>query len=126
MKVFTSIELVGNVNEVLVRIDGMSPAESEAIARFGEPTIDAGGSITGSATRPGDDDPTEVTLTLPSKVVRVPSEFPIKEVFSFDDTDDADVRAEVWRTTMVTRVTAAKTSVIAQAANFVGETLATV
>ncbi len=126
MKIFDSIELHDRSYEVVIRIDGTTPVEDAQLSEFGEPLVDVGGTITGSATRPDAGSPTTVTITLPSKLVRLTSQFPVKEVFSLDDDSDADVMAKVWRNTIVARITAAKTTLMDLTENFVGETVTTI
>lgn len=96
MKLEFSNTLVGNVYHVEIGVAGLTPEEQAAVNRFGEPVIDFGGSFTGSATRPGDNVATYVTYSLPARERRILSQTPVKQVFSLDDFEDADIRAQVW------------------------------
>ena len=125
MKINSRIEIIDDEYLTLVGIQAVSPTEQEAIDRFGEPVVDVGGSFTGSLTRPGAGAPTAVAFTLPSKQYYLPSTFPVHQTFSLADYEDADVRAEVYRQTIVARIGSARTTILARAANFVGETLVT-
>jgi hypothetical protein len=125
MKIYSNIEIVNDAYVAQVGIQAVSPTEQEALDRFGEPAVDVGGSFTGSLTRPGDVSPTAVAFILPSKQYYLPSTFPVQQTFSLADFEDADVRAEVYRQTIVVRIGSARTTILARAANFVGETLVT-
>ena len=125
MKIHSNIDIVNDLYRAEIWIKEVSPVEQEAIDRFGEPVIDVGGDFTGSATRPGEGSPTATTFTLPSKNYYLPTTFPVQQTFSLTDFADADVRAEVYRQTIVTRIGSARTTILARASAFVGETLVT-
>jgi hypothetical protein len=125
MKIRTSIDLVANAYHVTVEIPALSVLEQELIAQFGEPPVATGGSFSGSATRPGDGAPTSTSFTLAERDCTIPTEFPVKQVFSLDDFADADVRATVFGTTIASRISAARTTLLAKDPNFIGETVTT-
>lgn len=125
MKIKTTIDLVANTYHVAVGIEALSPHEQELIQQFGEPAVQIGGTISGSATIPGDQNPTSVSFTIPTETRTIPTEFPVKQVFSLDDNANAGLRAAVYRTVIESRIASARTALVAKAANFVGETVTT-
>ena len=122
MKIDSSVDVVANVYLANVAVQSVTPVEQEALDQFGEPVVDVGGSFSGSLTRPGAGSPTAVTYTLPSKLYRLPTNFPVQQAFSLDDSASSDVMAEVYRTTIIARISSAKTTLLAKTAPFVGET----
>lgn len=62
MKILSSIENIDGRYHVQVATGGFTAHEEELLLQFGEPTIDVGSDITGSASRPGQTD-TLVTIT---------------------------------------------------------------
>lgn len=84
---------------IALRDDGLSLAEQEAISQFGEPVIDCGGSF---------DDQAGLTYTLATNEKLFPSQFPVKELFSTEDfPSDASARADLWKSTVIARLTSA-------------------
>ena len=127
MKINSSVEIVNDTYIAAVGVLGLTPVEQLAVDQFGEPVVDVGGSFSGSLTRPGAGSPTTVAYVLPSKQYSLPSTFPVNQPFSLlDFPDDADVRAEVYRQTILTRIASARTAILARAAYFVGETVTTI
>jgi hypothetical protein len=125
MKIRTTIDLIANAYHVIFEIVSVSALETELIRQFGEPEVETGGTISGSATVPGDQSPTAVTFTVPVRIRQVPTEFPFKQVFSLDDNVQAGLMAAVYRTTIEARLSAARTALISQSPDFVGETVTT-
>lgn len=125
MKIRTTIDLIGNAYHVMFEITALSPIEQELIKQFGEPVVAIGGTIAGSATIPGQGSPTAVSFTIPAEDRTIPTEFPFKKIFSLDDTPNAGVQASVYRSTIETRIAAARTALIAKSPHFVGETVTT-
>ncbi len=70
--------------------------------------------------------PTAVNFTLPSAGRRLMSDFPAKQIFDLRDSADSDIMAKVWGDTMVSRLTAAKTTLMSLTSDFQGETVVTV
>lgn len=126
VKIDIDIENVEGRYNVLVSTLGFTASEEEKLAQFGEPLVEVGGEFTGSATRPGDDEPVEVEFELPQYLRRLRSDFPVRRVFDLADTENADIQAKVWATTMTDRLTSAKNELMAQVAPFVGQTRTTV
>jgi hypothetical protein len=104
----------------------VTSAEQEKLTQFGDPLVEIGGTFTGSVTRPGEDTPVSVTFTLSARAVRLPSGFPVKRVFDLVDSADADVQAKVWADTIKTRMTTAKTTLMAQVSPLEGRTVTTI
>jgi len=126
MKIDSSIEIVNDVYVTQVGVPSVSPVEQEALNKFGDPVVDVGGVFTGTLTRPSGGDPVAVSFTLPSKLYSLPSTFPVQQAFSLADyPEEADVRAEVYRQTIVARISSARVTLLAKEANWVGETLTT-
>lgn len=125
MKIRSTIDLVGNTYHVAIDVPALSPQEQELVNQFGEPVVETGGTISGSATRPGEQNPTAVSFVLATGPRQLPSEFPVKKLFSLEDNDTADLMAVVYRTTLESRLSAARSALVARAPNFVGETVTT-
>jgi len=70
--------------------------------------------------------PLSVNFTLQPALRRIRTDFPIVQIFDLGDTPEADVQAQVYASTIVSRLTAAKTNLIAQNSDFEGESLVTV
>lgn len=95
---------------------GLSPVEREAFRQFGEPIVECGGTATSG----------ENTFTLPSDPRRMPSQFPVKKQWAISDFANAAAIAALYISTMVTRMTTAKTTQIGLSATGVGRAITTV
>ena len=124
MKVNTIISLVDNRYRVSISVLDTSALEEEALQNYGDPLVEVGGEISGSATRDGEG-PTSVTFTLPTEQRQLPGGFPLIKYFDLDDSADADVQAKVYADEILTRVTSARDVLIANASDFLGETTVT-
>ena len=106
MHLYSSITLINNTYHVQVGpriLEGTSaftPAEQEALAKAGEPVVEVGGTFTDSP----------LTFTLSEEDRLFPSQFPVKQLFSLDDDDDAGDMAVLFRDTIKTRIEAAMES----------------
>jgi len=125
MKINTNIDLVDNRYRVAVKVYDLTSREEDLIEDYGEPLVEVGGNITGSATREGDG-ATNVDFEFPAEQRRLITDFPLVKYFDLNDDVDADVQAQVYADEMTTRITAAKSTLIANATNFVGETTVTI
>jgi hypothetical protein len=99
MQVVTSKALINSTYriEIALEEDGLTRLEDEAIVAFGEPTVACGGTF-----EYGDDD----SFDLPDNDKSFPSDFPVSESFSLVDyPEDADLRADAWKTAIITRLT---------------------
>lgn len=83
--------------EIRVPASGaFTPVEQEALRRVGEPVISCGGEFT---------DGDAITFTLGTNDRKFPSSFPVKQVFSLIDDENAGDHAQVWETVMKERIT---------------------
>lgn len=103
MEIETKKELISGIYHCTVDLhndeEGLTSAEADAIANYGEPTVDVGGSF---------DDGAGLTYTLDDNDKSFPSQFPAKETFStVDFPSDASARADLWISTVKTRLTTA-------------------
>jgi len=121
MKIDVLIELINSRYETTITVARVSSAEQDKINQFGEPLIEVGGQITGSATRPTES-PTDVDFTLPASQRRMISDFPVKQIFDLADTADADLYAKVWSDTVRDRMSTAVTNLLTVTSPFAGET----
>jgi hypothetical protein len=113
MEIRSTIRLTNNLYQAEISLgdNGLTPVETEALAQFGQPSIDCGGSFgtTGTTGATG----TNTYFILPSNAKLFPANFPVKESFSLLDfpvgttaPPNAAVRADLWRDTVVSRITA--------------------
>ena len=70
--------------------------------------------------------PYTVSWTEVASLRRIRLDFPIVKVYAFADYPDADARSKIFTDTIVARLIAAKTALMAQTSPFVGEALTTV
>jgi hypothetical protein len=108
MKLSRKVELIGNVYHASVdkaATAGLTTAETEAITRLGEPLIAVGGNFVngGLAT----------DFDLPASSKRFPSQFPVKQLFSRDDSATANDEAVTFETEIALRVSSAMTALLA-------------
>lgn len=94
---------------------GLTPTETDAFLKFGEPLVQIGGTFTGG----------ELTFSLPADVAALPSQFPIKQIFSLGDYEDAGARATLFRNTMETRLVAARDAKLALSPGVTGHFVTT-
>lgn len=112
MHIQHSITLVSGVYKVEIRLadnpaDGnaLTGEETDALRKFGEMSVDAGGEF---------DDLEGLSYTLPNNVMSLPSQFPIAASFSLADNADAGDRADLFRNTILDRITIAHTALLAK------------
>jgi len=70
--------------------------------------------------------PYTCAFTLLAAPRRIRTDFPVVQVFDLNDFPDADARAKVFADTIVSRLTTAKATLLAQTTPFQGESLVTV
>ncbi len=129
MKVETNITVVGNRYRVQILAHAFSAAEEEQMTREGAPVVEAGGSFSGTATRPGAGSPTSVTFSFPPLPFVIDSKVPLVREFDLTDDSDSDVQAKVYADTLLQRITDAKAVLMAglpTLAPFEGDSLVTV
>jgi hypothetical protein len=127
MKIHTNITPIDSRYHVEVAIKELSALEEEKIAQLGEPIVNAGGEF--SKQLEDSDNPGsyyQVMFTLPVRHRRVPSDFPVKQIFDLVDYADADKLAKVYAQVMTERLTAAKDSLVKEKVDYIEETLVTV
>jgi hypothetical protein len=113
MEIKSTIRLTNNLYQAEIALgdNGLTPVENEALSRFGQPSIDCGGDfgVTGTTGATG----TNTYFTLAANAKLFPANFPVKESFSLLDfpvgstsPPNAAQRADIWRDTVVSRITA--------------------
>lgn len=124
MEIKSVIRLTNSLYQVEISLseNGLTPVETEAINNFGAPLIDIGGAfgVTGSTGATG----TNTYFTLPTNDKYFPNNFPVKQSFSLLDypvgttmPPNAAKMADVWRDTVITRLTDAVTAKRAEVAS---------
>lgn len=114
MEIRSTIRLTNNLYQAEVDLgtNGLTPVESEALTRFGQPSISCGGEFgtTGTTGATG----TNTYFILSDNDKLFPSAFPVKQSFSLLDypvgttaPPNAAQRADTWRDTIVARITTA-------------------
>jgi len=119
MRLADTIELIDNAYHVQIGLAeerGLTPVEQEAFANFGDAVVDVGGEFSTEG----------LTFTLPTRDVFFPSGFPVKQIFSLDDFNDANARAVLWRDTIKTRIIAQRDAWLAKSVGNVDENITTV
>ena len=114
MKIRTVKALDNGVYRVAISTEEFSELDNELMVKHGEPEVDIGGSFTG---------PPAYTLT--TNLTGIKSGSPFKEAFDEQDYVDAEDRANVWASEMVTRIQTALTTLRANVDGFSGETVVT-
>ena len=105
MKIRKFSEIQDDVYIVTLQTEDWSQADMLAIAQYGAPEIDVGGTF---------DDADETSFTLPSVLKHV-SEPVFCQRFDLRDYADAQARADLWKTTMCQRIVDAVTALREQA-----------
>lgn len=122
MEIETRIDQIGRVFHVQIGLTKapvgtpLTPAEAEAFRQKGEPLIACGGTFgTG-----------EDAFSLPAEDRRLPSQFPIKQLFSLDDHDDAATRASTFRSAIEDRMETARDTILEESVGPIGHFITTV
>lgn len=117
MRISSSIILIDGVYNATVDLfsGGFTPVEAEAVYQHGEPSVECGGEF---------DDGDALTFTLADNARQFPSQFPVKQRFSLEDYEDAAARAELWRSTIKTRLDTAITTLRTISVSNTGEEVA--
>jgi len=111
MKIIVSQYIENDVFKVNIRAIEYSELELEKMASFGEPEINLGGTFTGP---PG--------YTLPDSYAKIKTGVPFLAACDVRDYANAEDRAVVWATEIVTRLKSAITSLRAMTDSYTGET----
>jgi len=103
-----------------IHTENWSQGDLLLMGNYGEPEVDVGGEFTGTGDQAG------ITFELPTKLygIKTGSHF----IYSFDKRDyaDAEDRAIIWKTVMVSRITAALTALRLYDDEFTGEEVTTI
>lgn len=105
MDIKSTIRLVDNVYHAEIDLYELTLVEQDVINKFGEPTVDCGGSFS---------DGGGLSFTLDTNNRKFPSGFPVKESWDLDDFADSADRAALWRDTVKTRIDTAVTALRAK------------
>lgn len=116
LRVIQSIKDLDYIFVFNIDPDNISSDDNLRIQKFGQPSINFGGSF---------DNGNGITFTLPDNFVELPGGFPVKKVFNLVDPFDTDsiIKFTLYRTTIETRVTDAITALRNTADTFTGEYL---
>ena len=126
MKIQTLIDNINSRYNVQVDVLDLTAYEEELIQQFGEPILDIGGFFKGEARRDNNSLYVAVEFTLPSRHRRIPSDYPISQIFDLNDDINADIKAEVYSLELKSRIKAVKNSLIKNESPFIGETIHTI
>ncbi len=128
MQIESTIRLSSNTYHSEITLNSLTPVEEEAINSFGAPTVECGGEFgtTGTTGATG----TNTYFELDANSRAFPTQFPVKYSFSLLDypvgttaPPNAATRADVWRDTIIERVTTAMQETRAYGASGVGTTI---
>lgn len=118
MKIRTFKNLEDNVYRVSIQTEDWSERDMRLMEKYGEPEIDIGGTfLDENGSGSGDD----FTFTLDSKLYGVKTGSPFSYGFDARDYADAETRALLWATTLISRITDAMTTLRANDDGFTGE-----
>jgi hypothetical protein len=111
------------VYKISVKTENWSEQDQALMTKYGEPEIDLGGTfLDADVSDTSDAD----TFTLSSNLVLIMSESPFTQSFDSDDYADAEERALLWESVMVTRIKAALTTLRANTDEFTTEAVESV
>lgn len=117
MKIREFRVLEDNVYRVSLQTEDWSERDTRLMEKYGEPEIDIGGTFPDDGSGSG----SGVTFTLDSKLYGVKTGSPFTYGFDARDYDDAEARALLWATTIISRITDAMTTLRANDDGFMGE-----
>lgn len=119
MRISSSIILIDGVYNATVDLasGGFTPVEAEAVYQHGEPSVACGGVFNNNV---------NLTFTLPANDRQFPSQFPVKQRFAIADYANASARAELWRSTIKTRLDTAITTLRNISVSNIGEEIANI
>jgi hypothetical protein len=117
MQIRTTYEVVNDVFFVKVETLNYSANDVDLMSKFGEPTVDAGGTF---------DYNTNKQFVLTSKMCYILKSFPITQSFDATSVPDAEDKADAWGAEMVVRITAAVTNLRALSDDFTRQESTTV
>jgi hypothetical protein len=115
IRVFKKLD--NGVYQISVHTTDWSESDKALMVKYGEPTIDLGGSFVGETPY--------LEYVLSTKLVLIMSESPFTQRFDSRDAIDADDRATLWKTTIVERITYELLNLRAHDDTFTGEEVTT-
>lgn len=111
MKIRRTIQLIQGVFHVIVDLDracgsepSITPLEQDKLDKHGDFAVAVGGLI---------EPDTGADVTLDTKSINVPSELPVKQVFSLADYANAESLAAAWRAKVTTNIGTGLTTLLA-------------
>lgn len=111
MKVRRTIQLIQGVFHVIVDLDraggsepAITPVEQDKLDKHGDFAIEVGGLI---------EPDTGADVTLDTRSINIPTELPVKQVFSLDDYANAESLAAAWKTKVTTNIGTGLTTLLA-------------
>ena len=125
MKIRELITLQSGRYHVQVELYDLSSSITRRFKQFGTQSLQIGGEVNDSITRPGDSVPTVVELQLTEQEQKVDGPITVKRVFDTRDSADADVYAKAWSSLIKQRMETLITELMQKPVHFVGETVTT-
>ncbi len=110
MNIRTFKQILGDVYQVSINTEEWSEGDNELMASYGEPEVDLGGDFTGPP-----------AFTLPTNFSKIKSGSPMIASFDGQDFVDAEQRADVWASEMITRIKAEIDVLRSNSDTFTGE-----
>lgn len=116
MKIHTRLNLVSNRWVAQIGLYSENPftvLEEHSLVSVGQPLVDIGGDF--SFIIPNEDpegEPTTVTFSIVSSLLRLPEDFPVKKIFDTEDSMYAKEQAQHWLTTIQSRMQQARDSIL--------------
>lgn len=118
MNIRTFKKLEGGVYIVSVYTEQWSEGDRLLMEKYGEPTLALGGDFVSA--------PDYVDYSLPARYAKLMSESPFTQRFDSQDFNDADARADVWKTEIQDRITVLVADLRARTDTFTGEEVVTI
>lgn len=118
MNIRTFKKLEDGVYIVTIFTESWSEGDKALMVKYGEPSINLGGDI--------DSLPGELFFELPDHYAKIMHESPFTQRFDSKDFQDADARAEAWKTDVQTKIADAVAALRALADTFTGEEVTTI
>jgi len=117
MRVKTVKTIIGDVYNVSIETGEWSQGDVDLMTRFGEPSLDLGGTFTTASL---------VDFSLAAELRKLKNESPFTQGFDVDDNADAEERANAWATEIASRISTAVLALRANTDEFTGEAVVTI
>jgi hypothetical protein len=125
MKIHNSIDPINSRYHIQIHIHELSALEEQLIKEVGPPVINIGGIIAAPYEENGN--LIDVEFKLPNRYRRIPTDFPVKQIFDLVDYSNAEQMAHVYAQVITKRLIAAKDELVSDHRDPSGdETLITV